>query len=339
MSDPTTPAPTSDPVLAADDLTVTFPVGRRQLTAVDSVSLSVSRGETLALVGESGSGKTTTALAMIRAIPVDSGTVVFDGADITNHTERQLKAVRRRLQIVLQDPYASLDPRMTVGKIVAEPLKAHRLGTRQEIADTVAATLEQVGLPADAASRYPGQFSGGQRQRISIARALVLRPSVIVADEPVSALDVSIQAQIIGLLADLQAAENLAYLVIAHDLALVHHIADRVAVMYLGRIVEEGPVDAVVGDPQHPYTAALLSATPTTSADRRERIVLGGEPPSPISKPTGCAFHPRCPAAVERCRVENPALTNTDAGSHRVACFFPGSVASGLTIGTSGGRP
>jgi oligopeptide/dipeptide ABC transporter ATP-binding protein len=318
-------------VMAADQVSVRFPVGRRTLTAVDGVSLALHRGRTVALVGESGSGKSTLAMAMMRATAPNEGRILFRGQDITHVPERRLKPLRRHFQMVFQDPYASLDPRLTVGRVIAEPLRAHGIGDRRAIRARVAEVLDQVGLPTAAVNRYPAQFSGGQRQRISIARALAPRPSVIVADEPVSALDVSIQAQIVGLLGEIQAAENLAYLVIAHDLALVHHISDRVVVLYLGRVVEEGPTVDVVSAPQHPYTAALLSATPTPEDPQRERIVLSGEPPSPIDRPTGCVFHTRCPIARPVCSTETPVLDS--AGPDRtVACFFPGELASGLTV-------
>ncbi|WP_433499969.1 ABC transporter ATP-binding protein [Sphaerimonospora sp. CA-214678] len=317
--------PVKPSVLSAEDLRVEFAVGHRRLVAVDGVSLGVSAGETLALVGESGSGKSTIALTLMRAHEPDSGRIVFEGTDITHLPERRLKPIRRRLQMVIQDPYASLDPRMTIGRVVAEPLVAHRWGDRRQITDRVVELLELVGLNANAMNRYPSQFSGGQRQRISIARALALEPSMIIADEPVSALDMSIQAQIINLLDTLQQERDLAYLVIAHDLALVHQISDRVAVLYLGRVVEEGPTDQVVWSPQHPYTAALLSATPTADNPTRERIVLAGDPPSAIDRPSGCHFHPRCPIARTRCALETPPLVEIRAGV-RAACFYPGEL-------------
>lgn len=323
-----------EPVLAAESVTVRFDVAGRSLTAVDDVSIELHRGHTVALVGESGSGKTTLAFTLMRETAPDSGRILFEGRDITHLPERKIKPLRRRFQMVFQDPYASLDPRMTVGQVIGEPLRAHRLGTRQEIRDRVEEVLEQVGLPASAVKRYPAQFSGGQRQRISIARALASRPSVIVADEPVSSLDVSIQAQIVGLLAAIQKAQSLAYLVIAHDLALVHHISDRVVVLYLGRVLEEGPTASVVADPQHPYTAALLSATPTPGDGGRQRIVLSGEPPSPIDRPSGCVFHTRCPIARPACSQDVPPLTPAGPG-RRVACFFPGELDSGLRIADS----
>jgi oligopeptide/dipeptide ABC transporter ATP-binding protein len=322
----------SPPLLVAAGLRVSFPVGNRRLVAVDGVSLTVDANETVALVGESGSGKTTVAMTLARARDPELGTIRFDGVDITSLRGRAMRPIRKRLQLVLQNPYASLDPRFTVHDVIAEPLRAHRWGSSADIRRRVEALLDQVGLPATAARRYPVQFSGGQRQRISIARALALGPDLVIADEPVSALDVSIQAQIINLLAEIQQASGVAYLVIAHDLALVHHIADRVLVMYLGRVVEEGPVDEVVAAPLHPYTAALLSATPVTDHERRQqRIVLGGDPPSAIDRPTGCAFHPRCPIARDRCAVESPPLGDVASG-HRVACFYPGEVGPVLDL-------
>lgn len=323
-----------EPVMAAERVSVRFAVGRRTLTAVDDVSLALYRGRTVALVGESGSGKSTLAMTMMRATAPDEGRVLFRGQDITHLSERRLKPLRRHFQMVFQDPYASLDPRLTVERVIAEPLRAHGLGDRAAIRARVEEVLGRVGLPASAMRRYPAQFSGGQRQRISIARALAARPSVIIADEPVSALDVSIQAQIVGLLAEIQEVEDLAYLVIAHDLALVHHISDRVVVLYLGRVMEEGPTEAVVAFPQHPYTAALLSATPTPDDPQRERIVLAGEPPSPIDRPSGCVFHTRCPIARPKCAVETPPLVPIDS-ERTVACFFPGELASGLTVTSS----
>ncbi|MEM7444213.1 MAG: ABC transporter ATP-binding protein, partial [Pseudomonadota bacterium] len=266
------------------------------------------------------------AMTLMRAIDPDGGVIQFDGEDITHLKPKDLKPIRRRQQMIFQDPYASLDPRMSVGRIIAEPLKAHRYGDRAEIAERVRRLVEAVGLPADAVDRFPSQFSGGQRQRIAIARAIALEPDLVIADEPVSALDVSIQAQIVNLLRDVQERLGIAYLVVAHDLALVHQIADRIVVMYLGRVVEEASADDLIDAPQHPYTVALLSAQPTTDQDGRKRIVLKGDPPSPIDRPSGCPFHPRCPIARARCGKETPTLTeNKDTRS--VACFYPGELA------------
>ncbi|WP_306118922.1 MULTISPECIES: oligopeptide/dipeptide ABC transporter ATP-binding protein [unclassified Roseitalea] len=319
----------SAPLLEARDLSVTFATRRGNVHALDGVSLSVARGETVGLVGESGSGKSTLAMTLMCATRPTGGTIHFDGREIGHLPQRALRAVRRRLQIIFQDPYASLDPRMKVRRIIAEPLVAHRFGSRAEIAARVRELLEAVGLPPDAADRLPSQFSGGQRQRIAIARAIALSPDLVIADEPVSALDVSIQAQIINLLQDIQQRLGMAYLVIAHDLPLVHQIADRIVVLYLGRVVEQGPAEQITARPLHPYTAGLLAATPTVDGTGRERLVLRGDPPSPINRPSGCPFHPRCPAAQDRCRTEAPAL-EPQPGGRAVACHFPGSVAPPL---------
>lgn len=320
---------TAPPLIEVRDLHVRFRLDRhRELPAVRGVNLSVAPKETVGLVGESGSGKSTLARTLMRAHEPTSGMVTFDGVDISRMSERQLRPFRPRMQMVFQDPYGSLDPRMSVGKIVSEPLRVHRRGSRDQIAERVNDLLAQVGLPTGSASRHPAQFSGGQRQRISIARALALGPELLVADEPVSALDVSVQAQILELLAEVRDEFGLATLVIAHDLALVHQITERVAVMYLGEIVEEGSTDEVVFDPQHPYTASLLAATPMPDPRverHRERIVLAGEPPSPISPPSGCTFHPRCPIARDRCRTEVPAFVDRGKG-RPVACHYAGEL-------------
>jgi oligopeptide/dipeptide ABC transporter ATP-binding protein len=311
-------------------LSVSFRVGAARLQALDGVSLSLARGETLGLVGESGSGKSTLARALMLGLRPEAGEILFDGAPVSRLSGAALKALRRRMQMVFQDPYSSLDPRMTVARILAEPLIAHGIGTRAGRAAAIAELLAKVGLPSDAATRLPAQFSGGQRQRIAIARALALSPEALIADEPVSALDVSVQAQIVNLLRDLKQERGIALLVIAHDLALVHQLSDRIAVLYLGRVVEEGPADGLVASPLHPYTAALLSASPQPdprAASRR--IVLKGEPPSALDRPSGCAFHPRCPIARPACAVTAPPLAA--AGDRRsVACFFPGELPGSL---------
>lgn len=290
--------------------------------AVEDVSFSLRRGESLGLVGESGSGKTTVGRAVLRLIEPTAGQVRFDGEDVLAMDAVALRRQRRRMQIVFQDPASSMNSRMTVESIVGEGLKLHKLASsRRELRQRVGELLEQVGLPQSCATRYPHEFSGGQRQRICIARALSVRPEFIVADEPVSALDVSIQAQILNLLKELQKQYSLSYLFIAHNLAVVQNFCDHVAVMYLGRIVEQAPSAELYRSPKHPYTQALLDAVPIPDPTaRRERAPIEGDPPSPIDPPAGCAFHPRCPYAMDRCRCETPTLTSCGE-NHFVACW------------------
>jgi oligopeptide/dipeptide ABC transporter ATP-binding protein len=294
---------------------------RAPVRAVDGVSFEVSRGETLGLVGESGSGKSTLARTILRLEQATAGRVLFEGQDVLTLPARPLRAIRQRMQIVFQDPSGALNPRLTAGAAIAEGLEIHRLLPRAEIPNRVASLMEEVGLDASAAPRFPREFSGGQRQRIGIARALAVGPSFLVLDEPVSALDVSVQAQVLNLLLDLQRRRGLAFLFIAHDLAVVRQVAHRVAVMYLGRIVESGPTDEVLAQPRHPYTQALMSAAPEPDPSRGPtRIVLPGEPPDPSRPPAGCRFHPRClhPSKDSRCRTEDPVLRRL--GQADVAC-------------------
>jgi len=303
-----------------------FGLGRPRsvVRAVDGVSFAIAAGRTLGLVGESGCGKSTTGRAMLRLLEPDRGRVTIDGQDVLALGARELRALRRRMQIVFQDPYGSLNPRMTVRQTLVEPLAIHRIASGRDAERRIAALLEEVGLDPAFEGSYPHELSGGQRQRVGIARALSVEPQVLVLDEPVSALDVSVQAQVLNLLADLQARRRLTYLFIAHDLAVVKHIADQVAVMYLGKIVEHAPAPALYAAPRHPYTASLLSAVPVPDPTaQRQRIVLSGDVPSPAHPPAGCPFHPRCPHPKknDRCRTEAPALREV-APDQRVACHF-----------------
>ncbi|MEU0003612.1 ABC transporter ATP-binding protein [Streptomyces sp. NPDC006314] len=318
----------TEPLLSVRDLTMTFPGRRRAapVRAVDGVTFHVGAGETLGLVGESGCGKSTTGRAIVRLLEPTAGSITYEGRDISHLSQREMKPLRTDLQMVFQDPHSSLNPRQTVARIISGPLLAQ--GDSAAHARRCAAELmEQVGLIPEHIDRYPHEFSGGQAQRIGIARALATRPRLVVADEPVSALDVSVQAQIVNLMERLQRELGLAYLFIAHDLSVVKRVCDRVAVMYLGRIVEIGAKEQVYAAPAHPYTHALLSAVPLPdpAAERsRERITLLGDPPSPATPPPGCTFHPRCPRAQEICRTDAPALRNVSPdGARQVACHFP----------------
>ncbi len=321
-------------LVAADNLAKYYPVRRGMLgrstqlvRAVDGVSLHVRKGETLGLVGESGCGKSTLGRLILRLVEPSFGHVYYNRTDLTRLSQRQLRPLRRKMQIIFQDPYSSLNPRMTVREIVGEAIRIHKLASsRSEEEQMIVALLEQVGLRGDAMRLYPHEFSGGQRQRIGIARALAVKPEFIVCDEPISALDVSIQAQIVNLLQDLQEQLGLAYLFISHDLNVVEHVSHRVAVMYLGKIVEQAEAADLYSNARHPYTRALLNAVATLTPQAREqRYVLQGEAPSPIDPPSGCAFHPRCPRAIPgRCDTETPHLIPLETNrSHRVSCFNP----------------
>ncbi len=321
-----------DILIRVENLKVYFPILRGlifqrkvgDIKAVDGISFFIRRGETLGLVGESGCGKSTTGRAILQLYRPTSGHVYFEDVDLTRLNGHQLRRMRRRMQMIFQDPYASLNPRMTVEAIVGEPLEVHGLARGKEKRERVQELLQQVGLNPYFINRYPHEFSGGQRQRIGIARALAVDPDFIVCDEPISALDVSIQAQIINLLEDLQEQRGLTYLFIAHDLSVVRHISDRVAVMYLGKIVELADRDELYNNPLHPYTQALLSAVPIPDPDveaKRERIILEGDVPSPASPPRGCNFHTRCPRVMDICREREPAFVDV-GGGHYVACFL-----------------
>jgi oligopeptide transport system ATP-binding protein len=335
MSDALPQSSSGEPILRVEDLKVHFPVTKgiifqRQVAtvkAVDGVSFIIRRGETLGLVGESGSGKSTTGLAVLRMLTPTAGRIVFEGQDIAPHRGAELLSVRRRMQMVYQDPYGSLNPRMTIRSIVGEPLAVHGLDADQKATrDKIAELIASVGLLPDMADRYPHEFSGGQRQRIGIARALALEPSLLIADEPVSALDVSIQAQVINLFMDLQERLGLTYLFIAHDLAVVRHISTRIAVMYLGRLVEIADRDELYENPLHPYTEALMAAVPVADPEveaKRPRTVISGEVPSALRPPPGCAFHTRCPRVMARCKTEQPQLREAAPG-RAVACHLHG---------------
>ena len=320
-------------LLEVEDLQVHFPVRRGLLQrtvatvkAVDGVGLKLMAGQTLGLVGESGCGKSTTARAILRLVDPTGGRVLVDGEDVASLSGSELRSARQKMQMIFQDPYASLNPRMTVLDIIAEPLRTHgRAGKdKKALIRRVGALMERTGLSPAYMRRYPHEFSGGQRQRVGIARALALEPKLIIADEPVSALDMSIRAQIINLLVDLQKEQGIGYLFIAHDLAVVRHISDEIVVMYLGRVVERAPAERLFAAPQHPYTQALLSAIPVPDPKRerkRRRLVLTGDVPSPLAPPSGCTFHPRCPHAFDRCRTEAPQLESRGDG-HEASCHL-----------------
>jgi oligopeptide/dipeptide ABC transporter ATP-binding protein len=336
-----------DVLVRVDSLVKHFPVKGGGLIsrtagyvqAVDGVSLVLRRGKTLGLVGETGCGKSTLARCIAGLIPVTSGTVTFEGKNITNLSRRRMQPFRREIQMIFQDPYGSLNPRRRVGSIIGEPFAIHKTASGDARKRAVQELMERVGLNPEHYNRFPAEFSGGQRQRIGVARALALRPKLIICDEPVSALDVSIQAQVLNLLADLQDDFGLAYLFIAHDLEVVRHVSNTVTVMYLGRIAEQGPKAPVYDSPRHPYTAALLSAAPAAdpeSAAQRQRIILTGDVPSPINPPSGCRFHPRCPKSQELCEQKEPALETKvgDPDTHLTACHFP--VQEGEILARSG---
>lgn len=326
-------ADNNTPLLKVEHLHKEFPTGsgfmggkfsKKVVSAVNDLSFEIRAGETFGLVGESGCGKSTTGRAIMHLDPPTSGKVYFEGRDISKMNKKELKAMRREMQFIFQDPYASLNPRMTIGEIISEPMVIHGIGTPEERIERVRELLDVVGLNPEHINRYPHEFSGGQRQRVGIARSFILRPKLIICDEPVSALDVSIQAQVLNLLKDLQKQYGTAYLFIAHDLSVVQHISDRVAVMYLGKMVELSDWKSLYAEPNHPYTQALLSAVPIPDPDvqqNRKRIILAGDPPSPIDPPSGCRFHTRCPIAQAKCSDEAPEFREIGEG-HFCACHY-----------------
>jgi oligopeptide/dipeptide ABC transporter ATP-binding protein len=350
MTNPaTTPAATStgDPLLRLEDVRKLFPVHSSSLTnrdrdfvhAVDGVDLEVRPGETLGLVGETGCGKSTLARCIARLYDVTSGKITFDGRDVTTLSRKQMRPIRREVQMIFQDPYGSLNPRRRVGSIIGDPFSIHGIGSRQERKRRVQELMEVVGLNPEHYNRFPAEFSGGQRQRIGVARALALRPKMLICDEPVSALDVSIQAQVINLLLDLQDEFGLTYVFISHDLSVVRHVSDRVAVMYLGKVVETADVDELFETTRHPYTKSLLSALPVPDpdiADSRQRIILAGDVPSPIKPPSGCRFHTRCPKARPDCVKVLPPLEPVlgDPPTHSAACLHPLEVGEDMSRST-----
>ena len=315
----------NQPLLTVSGLAKEFAIkgNKQKIKAVDGVSFTLNAGETLGVVGESGSGKSTLGRLVLRLLEPTAGEITFDGEKISELKPKELRAARRQMQMIFQDPFASLDPRMTIEALIREPLDIHKIGTDSERSEMVKNIVGHVGLTPDALTRYPHEFSGGQRQRISIARAIITRPKLIVADEPVSALDVSIQSQILNLMLDLRKEMNLTYIFISHDLSVIQHIADKVAVMYLGKIVEFASVEDIFNNPQHPYTKALISAVPQINpADRTNRVVLSGDIPSPAAQPSGCHFHPRCPIAVKQCSEVEPQLRSITSAVHLVSCHL-----------------
>lgn len=316
-------------LLKVENLEVHFPIKKGLLSrtvgyvyAVDGVSLTLEKGETIGLVGESGCGKTTTGLAVLRLVEPSGGNVIFEGKNLSRMSKKELRSLKKEMQIIFQDPYSSLNPRMTVNQIIGDPMDIHKMYQGSEKNERISYLLDKVGLTPEQGRRYPHEFSGGQRQRIGIARALALNPQFIIADEPVSALDVSIQAQIINLLVDLQNEFDLSYMIIAHDLAVVEHICDRIVVMYLGNVMEMASYKNIYLNPKHPYTKALLSAIPVPDPNvKKSRIILKGDVPSPINPPNGCPFHPRCAYKLEICDKEKPELKDI-GGDHYVACFL-----------------
>lgn len=325
----------STPLMEIENLKVHFPIRGGvflkqvgNVFAVDGVNLTINQGETVGLVGESGCGKSTFGKAILKLIKSTDGNIFFEGSDLSHISHSQMREYRKDLQIIFQDPSESLNSRHTIEKILREPLEIHKIGTPQSRKEKILELLERVGLPADSLTKYPHEFSGGQKQRIGIARAISLNPKLIVCDEAVSALDVSVQSQIMNLLLELQEELKLSYLFIAHDLAVVRHISDKVAVMYLGKIVEYTDADSIYANPMHPYTKALISAIPEPDpTKKKERIILQGDVPSPIDPPSGCSFHTRCPFATDKCKEETPELINHgDGKEHQVACHYAGEV-------------